>query len=99
METHPVGHRKPNSWGLYDMHGNVMEWCYDWYNEFHYQQCPEESEDPTGPDDGVSKVLRGGAWQFGAEATRCAYRNSSAPEAVAGVIGFRICRNANDEAM
>ena len=98
-ETHPVGQRKPNPWGLYDMHGNVMEWCYDWYNDIYYQQCPEEEADPTGPDSGVAKVLRGGAWQFGAEATRCAYRNSSVPDAVAGIIGFRICRNANDEPM
>ena len=97
METHPVGQRKPNSWGLYDMHGNVMEWCYDWYNELLYQQCTEESENPIGPADGTAKVLRGGAWQFGAEATRCAYRNSSAPDAVAGVIGFRICRDSGDE--
>jgi len=100
METHPVGQRKPNSWGLFDMHGNVMEWCYDWYNESQYQQYAEEEvENPAGPDAGTARVLRGGAWQFGAEATRCAYRNNSAPDAVAGVIGFRICRNANDEAM
>jgi formylglycine-generating enzyme required for sulfatase activity len=99
METHPVGQRKPNSWGLYDMHGNVMEWCYDWYNDLHYLQCPEESVDPTGPEDGIAKVLRGGAWQFGAEATRCAYRNSSAPDTSAGVIGFRVCRTATDDAM
>ena len=100
METHPVGQRKPNAWGLYDMHGNVMEWCYDWYNESHYQQYVEgDTENPTGPDEGQVKVLRGGAWQFGAEATRCAYRNSSAPEAFAAVIGFRVCRNASDEAM
>jgi len=100
METHPVGQRKPNSWGLFDMHGNVMEWCYDWYNELHYQQfAEEEAENPTGPDDGTAKVLRGGAWQFGAEATRCAYRNSSTPDAVAAVIGFRVCRTATDDAM
>jgi len=99
LETHPVGERKPNSWGLYDMHGNVMEWCDDWYSDVHYQQCPEEEENPAGPATGSSKVLRGGAWQFGAEATRCAYRNSSPPETISNVIGFRVCRNDHEDAM
>ncbi len=98
-ETHPVGQKKPNAWGLFDMHGNVMEWCHDWYGEFYYQDRPDEEENPMGPDDGLAKVLRGGAWQFGAEATRCAYRNSSAPDATSSVIGFRVCRNATDDAM
>jgi formylglycine-generating enzyme required for sulfatase activity len=96
-ETHPVGEKKPNAWGIFDMHGNIMEWCCDWYGEFYYQTCQDEIENPQGPNDGISKVLRGGAWQFGAEATRSAYRNSSAPDTVSSVIGFRICRNAPDE--
>ncbi len=98
-ETHPVGEKKPNSWGLFDMHGNLMEWCNDWFGEFYYQQCTEEEEQPQGPENGMSKVLRGGAWQFGAEATRSAYRNSSNPEATSSVIGFRVCRNTVDDVM
>ncbi len=98
METQPIGGKKPNSWGLYDMHGNVMEWCFDWYGEFYYQQSAEE-ENPLGPDNGTARSLRGGAWQFGAEATRSAYRNSCNPETSSSVIGFRVTRNAPDEGM
>ena len=97
-ETQPVGEKKPNAWGLFDMHGNLMEWCNDWFGEFYYQQCTEE-EHPQGPETGVAKVLRGGAWQFGAEATRSAYRNSSNPETTSSVIGFRVCRNTIDDVM
>lgn len=95
-ESHPVGQKKPNAWGLFDMHGNLLEWCYDWYGEFYYQQC-NDIEDPLGPETGTAKSLRGGAWQFGAEATRSPYRNSSNPESSSSVVGFRILRAAPED--
>ena len=94
--TQPAGLKKPNAWGLYDMHGNVMEWCFDWYNELYYQQCGEV-ENPTGPEMGTARVIRGGSWQFGPEAARSAYRNSSNPENSSNMIGFRVARNALEE--
>ena len=94
----PVGLKKPNSWGLYDMHGNVMEWCFDWFSELYYQQCGEV-ENPLGPDNGTGRAIRGGSWQFGPEATRCSCRNSSNPENSSSMIGFRIARNATDDAI
>jgi len=69
-QTHPVGQKKPNAWGLYDMHGNVFEWCGDWFNEY-----PKGAvSDPTGPKDGVLRVNRGGSWEFGAASGRSATR-------------------------
>ncbi len=58
--THPVGQKLPNGYGLYDMLGNVWEWCWDWYDDGYYGRSP--SRDPRGPESGTSRVLRGGSW-------------------------------------
>ena len=60
QKVHPVGHLHPNAWGIYDMHGNVSEYCQDWYDANYYTQSP--SVDPTGPANGTQKVLRGGSF-------------------------------------
>jgi acetoin utilization deacetylase AcuC-like enzyme/formylglycine-generating enzyme required for sulfatase activity len=94
--THPVGQKKPNAWGLYDMHGNVSEWCNDRYAKDYYQQGPEK--DPRGPTEGRERVIRGGAWNSSPGSCRSAYRTSSlsiddtclADDA----IGFRCVRKA-----
>ncbi|MFH1352623.1 MAG: formylglycine-generating enzyme family protein [bacterium] len=59
-KTHPVGQKKPNKWGIYDMHGNVWEWCSDWYDEGYYKNSPYKN--PKGSGSGSSRSLRGGSW-------------------------------------
>ena len=66
----PVGSFPPNAWGLYDMHGNVMEWCADWYGSYEVQDV----EDPAGPPEGQARVLRGGGWWSPVHACRSARR-------------------------
>ncbi|MGL4942045.1 MAG: SUMF1/EgtB/PvdO family nonheme iron enzyme [Thermoguttaceae bacterium] len=97
--THPVGLKKPNAWGLYDMHGNVMEWCFDFCDDNYYQSLDEETTDPTGPNEGTVRIIRGGSWQFGVESTRCAYRNSLHPTQSSTMIGFRVVREFTDDVM
>jgi len=86
--THPVGQKKPNAWGLYDMHGNVWQWCADWCSKDYYEQSPRC--DPIGPTAGSTRVLRGGFWYFSASNCRSASRNSYGPTIRSHGNGFRV---------
>ncbi len=70
--THPVGTKAANAWGLFDVHGNVWQWCNDWYAEGYYKESPKEN--PRGPATGEQRVMRGGSWDVPAEKCRAAYR-------------------------
>ena len=87
-KTTPVNRYPAGSWGLFDAHGNVWEWCADWYDERYYRTSP--LRDPTGPATGKFKVLRGGSWRNQATACRAAYRNALAPHQKDSATGFRV---------
>jgi len=86
---YPVGQKRPNAWGLYDMHGNVEEWCSDWYSKDYYSSSP--LVDPKGPGSGQYHVLRGGGWTMEGE-TRSSARGMDASGAWPLFFGFRVVR-------
>jgi formylglycine-generating enzyme required for sulfatase activity len=84
--TERVGTKKPNAWGIHDMHGNVWEWCRDWYNGGYYG---DNHTDPEGLDSGDGRVLRGGSWAIDAQFCRSADRSEFSPDYLSVILGFR----------
>ncbi len=89
--AHPVGEKKPNGIGLYDMCGNVCEWCLDLYYRFAYEI--NEKHNPINTKNGSCRVVRGGSWNYGARDVRCADRGLYVPEYRGNDLGFRLIRN------
>ena len=89
--TSPVGKAKPNAFGLHDLHGNAFQWCSDWYGDRYYAASP--TDDPTGPDSGKERVIRGGTWTFRPLGARSAERNKTEPDGRNCAAGFRVVRS------
>jgi formylglycine-generating enzyme required for sulfatase activity len=86
QQTVPVGQFAPNAWGLYNMHGNVWEWCGDWYGDY----STDVQTNPKGASSGSERVCRGGSWNLYALFCRSAYRHSRSPDYRNDYVGFRV---------
>ena len=91
-KTHEVGTKSPNPWGLYDMHGNVREWCLDWY-----ASSLSGGTDPKGSSSGSKRVFRGGSWNLDAASCTSSYRSSNLPSTELSYRGFRLVRTLPNE--
>jgi formylglycine-generating enzyme required for sulfatase activity len=85
-QTHPVGQKKSNAWGLYDIQGNVREWCEDWYGNYD----SNEGTDPVGPSSGSIRVVRGGSWDINATLCRSSHRRYATPSSRHSYDGLRV---------
>ena len=90
-KSHPVGQKSPNAWGLYDLHGNVWEWCQDGWGDSYYATSP--MDDPPGAPGGSPRVYRGGGWDYDASRGRASYRAWDDPGCRAVHHGFRVARS------
>ncbi|MFZ4773280.1 MAG: SUMF1/EgtB/PvdO family nonheme iron enzyme [Chlamydiia bacterium] len=88
-DTTPVMSYKENSFGLFDLAGNVYEWCHDWYEYNYYEHSIQESDNPKGPPQGVYRVLRGGCWKSLKDDLRCSHRHRNSPAVSNRTYGFR----------
>ncbi|MBS0604276.1 MAG: SUMF1/EgtB/PvdO family nonheme iron enzyme [Verrucomicrobia bacterium] len=96
-DTTPVMSYPPNGFGLFDMAGNVYEWCQDWYDFHFYDISVQEPNNPKGPMQGVYRVLRGGCWKSSKEDLRCAHRHRNNPGLMNGTYGFRCAADVASE--
>ena len=92
MPLAPWGQKRPNAFGLYDMHGNVWEWCWDVYDSSYYQRLPSPVEDPFGPSGASDRVIRGGSWGLDPQDVRSAFRGWREPGYRSDFLGFRLAR-------
>jgi formylglycine-generating enzyme required for sulfatase activity len=93
--THPVAELDPNGFGLYDMSGNIMEWCGDWFSEDYYDTSP--TTDPTGPASGSLRVARSGEWSDAARYGRISDRRTGLPEVISNRRGLRLVRTVHTD--
>jgi formylglycine-generating enzyme required for sulfatase activity len=93
--THPVGQKKPSSLNIYDMSGNVWEWCWDWYDSAYYETSP--ADNPRGPETGSFRVFRGGCFHYWAMYCRTSYRVRDCPYIRSPYVGFRVCRGGSGD--